>query len=232
MTATSVKTRSSNPLQALPFLCHLGETELTRLSNVVREHRFARNEIILCEEDAQRYMYVVNSGKVKVVQSSITGKEKILAIHKKGDYFGEMALLDGHASPATVIAMEESVIALVSRDDFVNSFLAEGKIVQDIIAMLCSRLREAWFMIRVMSFANAEERVHSVLEHLCGRYGIKDSRGTILPIKLTHKEIAEYASLSRETVSRQLKQMERAGEIEVLPNRTILLKKSPTVPTF
>lgn len=223
--STSVKTRN-NPLQSLPFLRELSEAELTRLNSVVRERRFAKNEVILCEEETAQYMYVVNSGKVKVVQSSATGKEKILAIHKKGDYFGEMALLDGYAAPATIIAMEETTIALICRNDFVNSFLKDDKILQHIIAMLCSRLRDAWFMIKVMSFSNAEEKVHTVLEHLCTLYGIKDSRGTILPIKLTHKELAEYASLSRETVSRQLKLMERAGEIEILPNRTILLRNN------
>jgi CRP/FNR family transcriptional regulator, cyclic AMP receptor protein len=227
--ATSVK-NSNNPLHALPFLREFSETELARLNSVVRERRFARNEVILCEEEASQYMYVVNAGKVKVVQSSASGREKILAIHKKGDFFGEMALLDGHAAPATVIAMEETTIALICRNDFVNSFLRDDKILQHIIIMLCSRLRDAWFMIKVMSFANAEEKLQTVLEHLCDLYGIKDSRGTILPIKLTHKELAEYASLSRETVSRQLKLMERAGQIEILPNRTILLKhhdKSP-----
>jgi CRP/FNR family cyclic AMP-dependent transcriptional regulator len=226
--ATIVKTKG-NPLQAIPFLRHLGEAELAHLTSVARERLFAKHEVILCEEEASSYMYVVNSGKVKVVQSSVSGKEKILAIHKKGDFFGEMALLDGYTAPATVIAMEETAITLISRVDFVNSFLTDEKILQHIIAMLCSRLRDAWFMIKVMSFANAEEKVHSVLEHLCGLYGIKDSRGTILPIKLTHKELAEYASLSRETVSRQLKIMERAGEIEILSNRTILLKR-PTAP--
>ena len=222
--ATPQKNRIINLLQTLPFLKHLSEAELEQLTSVVRERRFCKNEVILCEEEATRYMYIVGSGKVKVVQSSITGKEKILAIHKKGDYFGEMALLDGFASPASVIAMDETTIALISNSDFENTFLNDSKIMQHIIQMLCSRLRDSWLMIKVMSFSNAAEKVRSVLEHLSNSYGIKDSRGTILPIKLTHKEIAEYASLTRETVSRQLKIMEHADEIEILANRTILLK--------
>jgi CRP/FNR family transcriptional regulator len=222
--ATPQRNHIINLLQALPFLKHLSENELEQLTKVVRERHFSKNEIILCEEDATLYMYIVRSGKIKVVQSSITGKEKILAIHKKGDYFGEMALLDGFAAPASVIAMEEATIALISKSDFESTFLNDSRIMQHIIQMLCSRLRDSWLMIKVMSFSNAAEKVRSVLEHLCNGNGIKDSRGTILPIKLTHKEIAEYASLSRETVSRQLKVMERANEIEILSNRTILLK--------
>ena len=64
----------------------------------------------------------------------------------------------------------------------------------------------------------------AVLAHLARLHGIKDTRGALLALKLTHKEIADYASVSRETVTRLLGKFVKEGEIEVLADRHILLK--------
>jgi CRP/FNR family transcriptional regulator len=90
--------------------------------------------------------------------------------------------------------------------------------------MLCLRLREAWLMQKVLSFADAENRVRVVLKHISTQYGTKDNRGTIITLKLTHKDIADYASVSRETVTRFLDKFAKDGEIEFLDNKYLLLK--------
>lgn len=210
-------------LQHLPFLRHLGAQELAELGQHVRERRFERNEVILFEEDAANFMYIVASGRVKVVQTSVRGKEKILAIHRKGEYFGEMAMLDGKAAPATVIAMEHTVVGIIGRDDFEQHFLGDVTILQKLNLLLCDRLREAWLMLRIASFADAEQKVRGVLHHLGTLHGVRESRGIILAIGLTKQEIASYASLSRETVSRIMNRLAGEGEIESLEGRKVLL---------
>jgi len=160
-----------------------------------------------------------------VVQMSEDGKEHILAIHKAGDFFGEMAMLDGKTSPAAVIAMEDSEIGLITKDNVEKYLLKDQKMLHEIIAMLCLRLRDAWLMLKVLSFADAEKRVRAVLKHISVQYGVKDKRGTIITLKLTHKDIADYASLSRETVTRFLDKFAKDGEIEYLKNKKYLLLK-------
>lgn len=209
----------------VPIFTSFSAREKPPLKKIVVEKRFSRNQTILYEEDTPKYMYIVYSGKVKVVQMSEDGKEHILAIHKAGDFFGEMALLDGKTSPATVTAMEDSEIGLITKDHFEKYLLKDQKMLGEIVAMLCLRLRDAWLMLKVLSFADAEKRVRAVLKHISTQYGLKDERGIIITLKLTHKDIADYASVSRETVTRFLDKFTKDGEIEYIQNKKYLLLK-------
>ena len=220
-----IKTNNDfNFLKGIPFFIPFSDKELFAISKIIAKNSFLKNEVVLLEEDTQKYMYIVYSGKVKVIQTSVDGKEHILTIHKAGDFFGEMSLLDGKTSPATVIAMEESEIGLITKDDFERYLLKNEKVLQEIISMLCLRLRDAWLMQKVLSFSDAENRVRVVLKHISSQHGIKDNRGTIITLKLTHKDIADYASVSRETVTRFLDKFVKDGEIELTENKYFLLK--------
>nr|HOP40571.1 Crp/Fnr family transcriptional regulator [Geobacteraceae bacterium] len=144
--------------------------------------------------------------------------------HRQGDSFGEMALLDGKTAPASVIAMEDSEIGLLAQNDFEHFLLNNTKVARHIITILCERLRDSWGMLKVMSLADAEQRVRAALRQISSLYGVPDQRGTIIALKLTHKDIAEHASVARETVSRLLKRFARNNEIEILDGKYILLK--------
>lgn len=209
---------------SIPFMACLSQEELNLLRNVVTEKRFGRGETILHEEDTPNYFYFIYSGKVKVIQISQDGRERILAIHKRGDFFGEMAVIDGKTSPATVVALEEAEIAFLSREDFEKHILKNVTALRELILMLCGRVRESWLMLKVAAFSDAEDRVRAVLNNMCDHFGVEDSRGTILNLKLTHKDIAYIASTSRETATRLLNSLEKNGEIETLDGKYILLK--------
>jgi len=226
MEKNTQKAGSSRMLNNIPFFAGLSDEEMLSVESHIKKKRIGKNEVVLFEEDTASYMYLVYSGRVRVVQTSEQGRERILTIHKKNDYFGEMALLDGKTSPATVIAMEESEIGLLGKDDFDRFLTSNDKIRAYIISMLCGRLREAWMMVRVLSFANAEQRIMAVLDQLKNLNGVRDQRGVIITLKLTHSQLASYASISRETATRSLKKLVERGMIEILDNRLILLKDS------
>jgi CRP/FNR family transcriptional regulator len=224
MTNSTRKKKLDHFIRYIPFLASLSGDEINEVRKIIIERRFHKNQVILQEADTPNYLYFVYSGKVKVVQLSVDGKERMIAIHKRGDFFGEMAALDGMTAPATVIAIEETRIGFIPKEDFANHLLKNEKVLMEIIAMLCARLREAWLMLKVMSFAGAEERVRIILKNMGEKFGIKDQRGTIVNLRLTHKDIAEFASISRETVTRVIKKLIEAEEIAILDNKYILLK--------
>jgi CRP/FNR family cyclic AMP-dependent transcriptional regulator len=211
-------------IRFIPFLACLSDCEINEIKKNIIEKRFLKNQTILQEEDTPNYLYFIYSGKVKVVQLSADGKERMIAIHRRGDFFGEMAVLDGMTAPATVIAIEDTKVGFISREDFEKYLLKNTKVMMEIIAMLCARLRQAWLMLKVMSFADAEERVRNILKIMGDQFGIRDQRGTIINLRLTHKDIAEFASISRETVTRIIKKLVDSGEIAVLDNKHFLLK--------
>ena len=218
------KTGSDETISRISLFAYLTPEELSDIGKIILEKRFSKNEFILMEQDTPNYMYIMYTGKVKVIQISVDGKEHILAIHKKGDFFGEMSLLDDKTSPATVIAMEDSHIGLLSKDDFDRFFLKDPRLLNQIISLLCLRLREAWLMLKVLSFADAEDKVRAVLKLISTNNGVKDARGTVITIRLTHNDIAGYASVSRETVTRILDRFLVNGEIELIENKLLLLK--------
>jgi CRP/FNR family cyclic AMP-dependent transcriptional regulator len=211
-------------LKRIPFFACLSDDELAELRETVQIKRFGQNEVILLEEQTAQFMYLVYSGKVKAVQISEGGRENILAIHEEGDYFGEMGLLDGKTSPATVIAMVPAVIGLIRKADF-DRYISEHREVQKaIIALLCSRLREAWSMLKIMTSADAEQRIRAMLAHIGAHFGEAGREGTLIRMRLTHQDIAHYASVSRETVTRLLDKLKKSGEIEIPSRWSILLK--------
>lgn len=213
---------NKNPM----FFSDLSPAEAEHVERVMIKRRFGKDQIVLSEEETSNYMYLVYSGKVRVVKLSEDGREQIISIHKKGDFFGEMSLLDGKTAPATVIAHEEAMIGLLHKKDFEYHLLSHEGIRRKFIDLLCQRLRDAWKMIKILSFDSAEHRVMVALNHLQELYGVRDDRGVIINIKVTHQLIASYASVSRETVTRILNKLEKSGEIAILENKSFLLKES------
>jgi CRP/FNR family transcriptional regulator, cyclic AMP receptor protein len=218
--------RGGNIIRNIPFFAELSPDEINRIESLIVRKRFAKNQVVLFEEDTANYMYIVYSGKVRIVKINGEGREQIISIHKKNDFFGEMALLDGKTSPATVIAYEESEIGLLSKADFEESILTNETTHHKIISLLCARLRDSWAMIKILSLDNAEQRVMAVLDRLRDLYGVTDDRGIIINVKLTHQQIASYASVARETVTRILNKLEKDAMIEALDNKSILLTKA------
>jgi len=215
-----------NILRNIPFFASLSDKEISDLSQIISQKSFSKNEIILMEEDTPNYMYIIFSGKVKVVQVSADGREKVLTYHEKGDFFGEMALVDGKTSPASIIAIEETEIGLIHKAGFETYLLKNEKVLREMITMLCRRLRESWLMVKVLSFADAEQRVRATLRILSTQYGEEDKRGTIIALKLTHRDIASYSSVSRETATRLLDRFIKEGEVEIVKGKNILIRPS------
>lgn len=207
------------------FSCLPREVKAKLNSIIIRKH-FKKNSIILMEDESKNYMYIIISGRIKVIHISDDGKEQILVIRNRGDFFGELTLLDGKAQPATIVASEDATVGLISKSDFEKYFMNDTKSLTQIVSVLCERLRESWVMLGVLGLTDAEARVRAALAHISSIYGIKDVRGILIPLKLTHKEIADFTSLARETVSRLLAKLSQAGEIEIIDRKNILLKPS------
>jgi CRP/FNR family transcriptional regulator len=169
-------------------------------------------------------MYIILTGKVKVIQTTEDGRETILAFHKSGDFFGEMSLIDGKTTPATVLATEDTLTAIISKKDFQILLFTQKKVFENLLQILCSRLRESWDKIQMLNFKNASHRIKMLFLMLSNEYGKKSSEGITLQIKLTHQDIANMAGITRETVTRIIDRWQREKELTVLENKFIHLK--------
>jgi CRP/FNR family cyclic AMP-dependent transcriptional regulator len=209
-------------IRGVPLFSTLTDEEFSRLQHIFVLRSYRKNQIIFLEEETGSYMYFVLSGKVKVAKAGAGGKETILAIHRAGDFFGEMSLLDGKTAPATVSAMEDAKIISVSGSNFHKYLMHNEKVMLQIINVLCARLRQVW-QTQSMSSSTAEARIRNGLLQLARRHGIRDARGTIIDLKITHQELAEMVGTSRETVTRVLARLREEGIIQVEQRRITLI---------
>jgi len=201
----------------------LTDEELYQLTNKMVVKHFKKNEIILHEDDTSNFMYIILNGKVKVFQSTQEGKETILAMHQSGNFFGEMSLIDGKTALATVIAMQDSTVAIISKKDFHSLIFTQNKTLENLLQIFCSRLRESWDKIQMLNYKNSSERIKRLFAMLSNEYGKRTDEGVILNIKLTHQDIANMSGLTRETVTRIMSKWHKDGEIKILENKFILL---------
>lgn len=198
--------------------------ELLEISGKIVFKNFAKNELILREEQSNAFMYIIMDGAAKVIQTTEEGKEIILTVHKSGDFFGELSLIDGKTAHATVCATKNSSLAIISKKVFFDLLQAQQKVFDNLLEILCARLRESMKKITILNFNNSSQRIKMLFLLLAESHGEKTSEGTTLDIKLIHQDIAAMTGLTRETVTRVLDKWVRGGEIRILKNKFIFLK--------
>ncbi len=206
-------------LKRIKIFSSLTGEGLDSISGDIILKQFKKNKIILHEEDTNVFMYVILSGKVKVTRTNEEGKEVILAMHQADDFFGEMSLIDGKTVPATVVAIEDSDIMIISRKSFHSMIFSNRKVLEELMQILCSRLRESWDRIDILSFNNASQRIKMLFILLADKHGKKTDKGTTLNVKLTHQDIANMTGISRETVTRVIDKLQRDKDITVLKDK-------------
>ncbi len=211
-------------IKKIALFSSLTSDELRTIQEKILFKKFSKNEIILREEHTNDYMYAILDGEAKVVQTTDEGKEIIITVHQSGDFFGELTMIDGKTAPATVCSTKDSVIAIISRQDFYILLLSQNKVLENLLQILCSRLRESMKKIQMLNFNNAAQRIKMLFLMLSESYGEKSADGTILKIKLIHQNIADMTGLTRETVTRILDKWQKGGEIKILKSKFILLK--------
>ena len=114
-------------LRKVPLFGQLAPPDLDRVAEIARERSYPRNSVILFEDDPGDALYVVAQGQVKVVLIGEDGREVILSVMGEGEFFGEMALIDDEPRSAHVIAMEDSSLLVIRREDFQDLLQADPR---------------------------------------------------------------------------------------------------------
>jgi CRP/FNR family transcriptional regulator, cyclic AMP receptor protein len=217
-------------IRRVPLFAGLSDEEFREIERAFQPKAYRKNQVIFVEEQTGEYMYVVLAGKVRVTKSGAGGKETILAIHQVGDFFGEMSLLDGKTTPATVSAMEDCKIVTISKADFYRHLMRNEKVVAQIIQVLCGRLRQVWGQLQTLSYSTAESRIRAGILQLARRYGLSDARGILINVKITHHELAAMVGTSRETVTRTLTGLQKQGIVQLAERRIIVVDPKRLAP--
>ncbi len=210
-------------LKQMQMFSSLTEADIATFIGKIMIKRFRKNQTVLFEDESNAYMYMLLSGKVKVVQAMEDGKESIRAIHKTGDSFGELSLLDCKTAPAMVVAMEDTTAAIISRENFFTILYNQRRVLDNLLQMFCFRLRDSWERFQMVNFKNAAQRVVMLLHQQSCENSEKTAGGILLNDRLTHQIIADMVSLNRETVTRVIDKLQKDGAITVRKDKKIVL---------
>lgn len=213
-------------LKTIQLFSSLSDKELQEIGKKLIIKDYDRNETILYEEDTNQFMYIILSGKVKVIKTTGEGKEVILAMHQSGDFFGEVSLINGKTTPASVVAMEDSQVAIISKKEFYSILFSQHKVLKNLLEILSLRLRTAWDTIKLLTFNNATQRLRMLFFMLSEEHGRETDEGILLDIRFSHQEMADMTGMTRETVTRVIDKWQREGEITILENKVIRLNPS------
>ena len=158
-------------LQQVPLFSQLAPMELERVAEITRERSYPRNSVILFEDDPGDALYVVAQGQVKVVLIGEDGREVILSVLGEGDFFGEMSLIDEEPRSAHVIAMEDSNLLVIRREDFQAILQQSPGIALALLRELSRRLRRVDEKVGSLVLLDVNGRVAQLLLDLADEAG-------------------------------------------------------------
>jgi len=210
-------------LEQTHLFSDLTAEERASVTGHITIREFQKGQVILFEEDANKYMYSVLCGEVKVFHTTEEGKESIVAFHGVGESFGEVSLIDQQAIPATVVALERSLVLIIGRDDFFEVIKTQPKVMHKLLLLLTGRLRLAWNQVRMLHFKDASYRIMTTIKDLSLERGETVPAGVLLKMRLTHQNIADMTGLTRETVTRIIDKWKKNGLLSLDENRHMLV---------
>ena len=209
-------------LKNVPILSDLQPMDLDTISKVGVRTKYKKGSIILLEEEAGAALFVIVSGKVKIVRTDDDGREVILSILGENDFFGEMAILDGLARSASVVAITKADLFMIHRRDFLNLLTDFPAVAISLLKELTMRLRKADAQIKSLSLKDAAGRVANVILQLADDIGrIRKGRVEIDELPL-QQDLANMAGTSRETISRMVHLFIKKGHVELQGNKLII----------
>jgi CRP/FNR family transcriptional regulator/CRP/FNR family cyclic AMP-dependent transcriptional regulator len=202
-------------LRKVPLFSELAEEELRQLAGVVREQHYRKNVTIFHINDPGNALFILKTGLVKVTIEDHNGREIILRILYPTDFFGDMSLLDGMPRSATVTTQEPTDCLVIYRDHLLLLLEKTPRILLNMTATLSRRLRRVNELIRSLAFYDVYGKVARVLLDLASERGRQTSEGTVIDLRFTQQELAELAGMSRETMTRTLRDFQQAGVVRI-----------------
>ena len=200
-------------LARVPVFETLGPAELARVAEVAVPRSFPAQHVIFREGDRSDTCYVVGTGHARAIREHADGRVIALAHFGPGDIFGELAMFDDERRSATIETIDALDVLAILGPDMRRLMLRRPQLAVALAASLSRRLRTTNERLASQSFQTVQSRVASVIANLVDQAVAEGSSGVDVPITATQADLAMLAGSSRESASRFLATLERAGVI-------------------
>lgn len=200
-------------LKRVPLFAVLAESEIRELVNIGTTRRIRKDELIFLQGDPGQHFFIILEGKVRIFLQDSRGREVILVVLGREDFFGEMSLLDGKARSASAQAQAETRVYSIAHEDFYRFLERAPAVSLKMLRFLSERLRRADEIIENLALLSVKGR----LSRLLADWGQKDGKPvdgqTVFRLPMPKTQIAQMLGTSRETVSRMMSELKDEGFI-------------------
>lgn len=197
-------------IRRVPLFSDLTAGQSSILYASVDKKRFKRGENIVEQGKISGTLFMILSGKVRVLSQDARGREVIMATLEVGDCIGEMSLIDGEPHSATVRAEVQTDVLTLNRETFLRCLHENASMADAVMRGLVRRLRRADKQIESLALMDVYGRVHTVLLEMAQP---DDEGQLILRQKVSRQDVAKMVGASREMVSRVMKHFEDDGTV-------------------
>lgn len=209
-------------LQSVPLFASFSDQQITTLLNYVQHRSFARHVYVMHAGEETDSIYVILSGKVKVMIADDQGREVILGFMGPQEFFGEMGILDDQPRSASVYTLEPCELLRLSKPGFMTCLKEHSEVAMLVIRNLVKRLRAADRKIESLALVDVSGRVARLLIDMA-----QEIDGKLVVVRVPAKqEIARMIGASREMVSRVVKELENRGLIRTERRSIVIVDRN------
>lgn len=200
-------------LKANPVFAGLPTREIDALASSARVEAHRARDYIFLEGDAAHSLYIVQTGRVKIVKHSKTGKDVVLEMLGAGEVFGGVAVFERRPYPAAAQAVEACTLVVIPGEPLIGLAERHPSIIKEMALMIGRRLRSAHDSVKSLAVDPVEARLASTLLRLAEREGSPCPAGLVLPFHLTRQSLADMTGTTVETTIRVVSRWIKHGVI-------------------
>ena len=209
-------------IRRVPLFSLLTNEQAQGIADSVVKRRFRRGEIVVEHGKKSNALFILLTGRARVLTADSRGREVILAVLQSGDYVGEMSLIDNEPHSATVRAEVQTDMLILGRAEFARCLPENSSMAYAIMKGLVQRLRQADRKIESLALMDVYGRVaRSLLE-----FAVDDGAGNLkVRDKISRQDLAKMVGASREMVSRVMKDLEERGFVQTQSDGSMIVKE-------
>ena len=209
-------------LRRVPLFALLTESQAQQIADAVIKRRFKRGDRIVEQGLKSNALYIILSGRARVLASDSRGREVILATLQPGDYIGEMSLIDNEPHSATVRAEVQTDVLMLGRSEFARCMPESSSMAYAVMRVLVQRLRHSVRNIESLALMDVYGRLARVLLENAER----DTNGSlVIQDKISRLDLSKMVGASREMVTRVMKDLEQRGFVTVQLDGSMVIKE-------
>ena len=202
----------------------LADSELEALTHDLLRRRFREGEAIFQQGDPGQMLYLVESGQVRIYVQDEEGQETSVTLCGPGDMFGELAVIDGLPRSASAVAMDNTVVSILSRDRFRLHMRNSPQLALNFMKLLSVRVRYSTQQVSSLTLLDTPGRLARKLLELAHDHGQAEPGGVHINLTLTQSDLASLIGATRESVNKALGAFRRQGLIRTQAGHIVIVE--------